>query len=500
MYGDTGGALAVRGADRPPPPAPRGRRCQLRGWRRPGGISPPAEAPPVWGASVSTHCLHVRATHGASVLREDRLDARRCELTLLDRRHVRHRHPAGTRLQCAAAHAGCSFPELAAEAAAVFAARLGRDRPAQERWRRAGALSVAALQHSCYYLTGVAELIYFEQFCGQLFNTSPLCQWQWLLIVGLLCLPVLQVPSFHATRFAALVFGVAPLILNVAVFLHEVLLVRPRARTARVRPCADRPTRRGRRRAARPSRPLGVCVRVWRPRALPGADSGDGRSPRGASRDGDHLMAATTIPLYWLCGVLGYYAYGDFSRANINLNFPNNAANQLSIGVQAAQELFFVLDSNLVVMLAIELAVGLDPSACAPGWRGVAPWVGRLMVRTAFLASQVFCAQMLLSGEGDTLLSLQGLTASVGMVAFTYFLPYVFYAILSPRPLSTSRKVWAGLNVVLGMVVMVAGFGSSLAELLDGTGGMFNGKCRLPYAYAPMSPLDPCNISGLPYD
>ena len=390
-------------------------------------------------------------------------------------------------------HAGCSFPELAAEAAAVFAARLGRDRPAQERWRRAGALSVAALQHSCYYLTGVAELIYFEQFCGQLFNTSPLCQWQWLLIVGLLCLPVLQVPSFHATRFAALVFGVAPLILNVAVFLHEVLLVRPWA-------CDPGPTY-----TAWPSAG-GAAVGLS---AFAYAFGGHGLYPEQIREMAQptrwpRVMAityATTIPLYWLCGVLGYYAYGDFSRANINLNFPNNAANQLSIGVQAAQELFFVLDSNLVVMLAIELAVGLDPSACcAPGWRGVAPWVGRLMVRTAFLASQVFCAQMLLSGEGDTLLSLQGLTASVGMVAFTYFLPYVFYAILSPRPLSTSRKVWAGLNVVLGMVVMVAGFGSSLAELLDGTGGMFNGKCRLPYAYAPMSPLDPCNISGLPYD
>jgi hypothetical protein len=41
-------------------------------------------------------------------------------------------------------------------------------------------------------LTGVSELIYFEQYCGQLFATSPLCQWQWLLLVGLLSIPVLQ--------------------------------------------------------------------------------------------------------------------------------------------------------------------------------------------------------------------------------------------------------------------------------------------------------------------
>ena len=62
---------------------------------------------------------------------------------------------------------------------------------------------------------------------------------------------------------------------------------------------------------------------------------------------------------------------------------------------------------------------------------------------------------MLLSGEGDTLLSLQSLTASIGMVAFTYFLPFLFHAILSPTPLSRSRKAWAAANVLIGVFMMV---------------------------------------------
>ena len=41
------------------------------------------------------------------------------------------------------------------------------------------------MQFATYYLTAVAELIYFEQYCGQLFARSPLCQWQWLLVVAL---------------------------------------------------------------------------------------------------------------------------------------------------------------------------------------------------------------------------------------------------------------------------------------------------------------------------
>ena len=110
---------------------------------------------------------------------------------------------------------------------------------------------------------------------------------------------------------------------------------------------------------------------------------------------------------------------------------------------------------------------------------------------------------MLLSGEGDTLLSLQSLTASIGMVAFTYFLPYVLHAVLAPHPLSTARKLWAGLNVSLGLVMMVAGFGSSMAELIGAAGaagGLFAGECKLQYSYSPASPLDPCNVSGLPHE
>ena len=105
---------------------------------------------------------------------------------------------------------------------------------------------------------------------------------------------------------------------------------------------------------------------------------------------------------------------------------------------------------------------------------------------------------MLLSGEGDTLLSLQALTASVGMVAFTYFLPYVFALLLSPTPLGPWRKAWAGVNIAIGLAMAVGGFGSSLGELLEGSTGLFNGDCKLQWAYAPQSPGDPCNLSGIP--
>ena len=98
---------------------------------------------------------------------------------------------------------------------------------------------------------------------------------------------------------------------------------------------------------------------------------------------------ALVVPSYWACGVLGYLAYGDYSLANINLNFPRNAPNAISIAVQIVQEVYFVLTSNLVMLLHIELSLGIDPSvACMPRWRGIAPALARLIFRTLFFSSQ----------------------------------------------------------------------------------------------------------------
>jgi hypothetical protein len=86
------------------------------------------------------------------------------------------------------------------------------------------------------------------------------------------------------------------------------------------------------------------------------------------------------------------------------------------------------------------------------------------------------------------------------MTAFTYVLPYLIHAVLSPTPLSPRRKVWAVCNVSLGLLIMLGGLVSSITELAAIKGGLFSGTCRLQYAYAPSNPLDPCNVSGLPAD
>jgi hypothetical protein len=113
-------------------------------------------------------------------------------------------------------------------------------------------------------------------------------------------------------------------------------------------------------------------------------------------------------------------------------------------------------------------------------------------------APQVFIAQMLLSGEGDTLLAIQSLIGAVGMTAFTYFLPYAFLLALSPTKLSRLRSCWCVANIAIGIVVMAGGFWSSITDLASASAGLFNGKCKLPNAYATDNPDDPCYESGIP--
>ena len=75
-----------------------------------------------------------------------------------------------------------SFPELAAEAIGRWSARHGWSAERRELGRRLAHGLTLSMQFATYYLAEVCELIYFEQYFGQIFGASPLCQWRWLLI------------------------------------------------------------------------------------------------------------------------------------------------------------------------------------------------------------------------------------------------------------------------------------------------------------------------------
>ena len=56
------------------------------------------------------------------------------------------------------------------------------------------------------------------------------------------------------------------------------------------------------------------------------------------------------------------------------------------------------------------------------------------------------------------------------------------------RPLSRPRVAWFAVNIAVGVVVMLAGLISATQELVESSGGLFAGSCKLLYSYAPSDP------------
>jgi solute carrier family 36 (proton-coupled amino acid transporter) len=205
------------------------------------------------------------------------------------------------------------------------------------------------------------------------------------------------------------------------------------------------------------------------------------------------------LPMYFLCAFMGFFAYGTFANANINVNFPDNTMNHISIVVQLIFTYYCIFSSSLVVMLYIEVDfLGVTPTAV---WQyqsfGLPAVVVRFIFRTLFVGSQIGLCELLLGGTGDTLLSLQSLAGAVGMSAFTYFLPFVCHWELMGEKMGTCRKIWYSVNIVFGVAIMLGGLYSATDDLVSSSDSG-SPMCHLAYAYAPFDPLDPCFNTTIP--
>ena len=396
-----------------------------------------------------------------------------------------------------------TYPDMAAEAFARLrlwhVGGAAGDAQAEARlthsWRKRGRRLVVAMQFVTYYLDTVTQMIYVAQYFGQLVPGNKICQWMWLLVVWGISVPIMQIPTFHASRWI-IVPAMAVLMLSVALFLGEVVVVG--AWNCQPGPSYGRVT------------PRSIFVSLA---AFAYAYGGHGMFPEAlremkSPKQWPAVMGwtyAAMVPIYIVCMIPGYYAYGDFAQANINLNFPDNWVNTASVALQLLQCYYLIFYTNVVVVMAVEIDVaGVDPTTTwAPPVRwagGLSPvWV-RLILRTAFLGSQVLLAELFLagSGSGDLILDVQALTGAVGMAGMTFFLPSVLAWGLLPRgSMSWLENAWCHVNFWFGILIAVAGVYTSLLDLLDDAQGGNGDQCLLKYTYAPYDPGDPCYISGI---
>ncbi len=397
-----------------------------------------------------------------------------------------------------------TYPDLGEHFGRALGQRLGRVRGPHgaQRWGTAGRRVCLALQFVAYYLDATAQLLYVVQYLDQLSlggqgedegvggqDSWPgrMCLSGWYTVVFLASLPLQLVPNMAEARWASIPV-MATLVLTVATFFTEVVGSRPWA-------CDPGPS------FPRPgASSIFLSLSAWAY-----SYGGHGMFPevmrelRAPEKQWKRCLGWTyglVVPMHAACAYLGYYAYGDFAQANINLNFPNNAINRLSIVMQLCLCYYLAYFTNLVLLLQVEGAVGV-------GLGVVGPYVGvkKFLLRAAFLGTQVALGKALLVNEGDVLLALQSFSGAVGMTWFTYIAPFAFHWLLrteaeGDKGLGRPMKFWYIGNMVFGVVTMVCGLASSSLDLLDAFGSGLGRSCNIHYRYSPASPLDPCHSSG----
>jgi hypothetical protein len=129
-----------------------------------------------------------------------------------------------------------TYPAMAAEAFASLTLEHTGDTRIANDVRVHARRCVEVIQFATFYLDTVTQIVYVAQYFGQLdrgwvtgesARRARTCQWAWVLAVWAVSTPVMQIPSFHASRW---VIGpaIAVLGLSVLFFLWEIgVEVRP---------------------------------------------------------------------------------------------------------------------------------------------------------------------------------------------------------------------------------------------------------------------------------
>ena len=385
-----------------------------------------------------------------------------------------------------------TYPRMAGEAFARLSLRRDpSDALAARAWRRRGIALLVCTQFVTFYLDTVTQIIFLAEYLAQIFPASRACPWVWLLVVWIATVPVVQIPTFHASRWIV-VPAFAVLVASVCLFFAEIFVVAPWD-------CDPGPT-------FPPPTTSSAFVSLAN---FAYAYGGHGMFPESLRemrrpKDWPRVMRwcyGVMTPLYLACGAVGYRAYGGFAKANVNLNFPDNRLNAASLVLQILQTYYLVFYTNVVMTIAVERhALGIEPGSEGGVDRDETRISTRFAFRTAWLASQCLLASAFMSsGSEDVIVDAQALTGAVGMTLMTFFFPSVLVVALLPEgAVSARERRWAAVNFVVGVVVAAAGVAASAGDLLRDRGGGFGGVCEREWlTYAPHDPGDPCYVSGV---
>lgn len=384
-----------------------------------------------------------------------------------------------------------TYAKMTSKAVARIMMRRGVDESAAHAWEPRVELATLCLQFVTYYLDATVQIVYISQYFGQTFTGVKMCGASWAMLIGALALPIVQIPTMHDSGRVVLLPCLS-VIITLSVFFGEIFTTRPWEK------CDPGPTYGKIVTSATVFNSLGNFAYGFGGHGLYPEELREMKNPEDWPKV-LNLTYGTMVPIYVLVMYWGYKAYGDFAKGNINLNFPKNAANIVSMMMQSVQCYYGVFFTNIALMMRIETHLGVDPTE---HWAvvtkyGVTPAVFRLVFRTAFLATEVLVAAIFLAVSGDVILDLQSLAGAVGMTAMTYFLPSIIhYAFNMNERSSRTEHIVVSINFVMGLFIMLSGLYGSLDRLFS---SKYENQCPVRYVYSPHDPGDPCYASGIRY-
>ena len=384
-----------------------------------------------------------------------------------------------------------TYAKMTSKAASRVLIRRGVDESKVGKWEPRIEFAVLVLQFVTYYLDATVQIVYITQYFGQTFTNVKMCSATWALFVGVMSLPVVQIPTIHDSGRVVALPCVA-VVVALAVFFGEILSTRPWEK------CDPGPTYGRVVTSASVFNSLGNFAYGFGGHGLYPEELRELKNPEDWPKV-LNITYGTMVPIYLLVMYWGYKAYGDFAKGNINLNFPHNGANIVSMLMQSVQCYYGVFFTSITLMMRIETYLGVDPTR---GWSvvtryGVSPAVFRLVFRTFFLATEVIVAAIFLAVSGDVILDIQSLAGAVGMTAMTFFLPsLIHYGFNMTERSSNLERFWVVVNFTMGVAIMFSGLYGSLSSLFA---NKLVDQCPVEYVYAPHDPRDPCYVSGIHY-
>jgi len=318
------------------------------------------------------------------------------------------------------------------------------------------------------------------------FDHSPVCQWQWLLVSTAVYAIFLQIPSFSGS----LPMKVATVITVVLSFWNVALtftLIPLKGRYCHL--CYDGQT------LASALSAAANLVFTFGSHAMMPEEVREMVTPREI-HPAFNMAYAVAVPLYFLVGFAGFYAFGIFnSGSNMLLNYPDSPAVRSYMVAAAFLGYLPISYGQILLFLKIELRLGVLPTdwltasnGAANRTRGVPPALFRLGLRCSLLLVYLLLAQMFLGFGIQNVVSLVG---AIAICAMTFYLPFVLHARVFWSEMTLARLGWYALNILFGVVVSIAGIVFTMRDIMqEDHGGLFHAACHENSFFIGSAPSD----------